>query len=854
MKSSQLNLRQLFALAFAESRGAWRRMLFFILCIAIGVGAVMTVKSFSTLVGEAVQNQAKGLLSADIAIQGSWQQTREEVEYQKKILPAAAEFVFIKELHGMARFKSPTPDAKPGTLIAELKAVPLVGAQYPFYGELKSKPQKPLAALLANDGAVVEPSFLLKTNLQVGDKFSLGKTEVRITAAVLSEPDRISRAFSLGPRVFISRASLDKAKLIQPGSRIRHRTLIRLPPGFDPQKAVTLLQQGDKSISIRTYKDVQSSVSSFVERMGQYLSALGVIALLMGGIGVAMIIRTFMAQKLDTLAILNCLGASSRTLFKVYLLQSMLMGLAGSLVGIGVGFALTFLLPSKVEGLINLKLEPTFYWTPALQSLLLGCAVTLLFCLRPLLSAVKTPPLRLFRRNFEKEKQEPRRQRWISAATLGLGLTALISWQVESIKHGLIFLAALTISAGIFALASWLLLKLLRTLPPPRSIVHRYGVSNLTRPNSQATAIITCLGMGIMLILTVRLVQMDMLTMLNKNTESRPPNYFFVDIQHDQRKIFTAVLDQVAPEAERTLTPLVRSRLHSIDGKLMEGWEYQDKSKEEWFITREFVLTSMADPPGRDNEIIAGKWWDAARRENAEVSLEQDAAKILNAEIGSQLTVNIQGIPTTATVTSIRKVNWRSLRTNFYMIYSPGALQDAPLTYVATVHVPDHKELPLQHAVIAALPNITALSTRNIIDTIESTVTKLITLVDFMSGFAIAAGLLILTGSIASTKFRRLRESAILKILGARRKVVAAILGDEYAALGVIAALVGITLAQGLSWAVMKYMIKSDWHLYPTTAAWAFCLAVLITVTTGIASNLDVVRAKPLKTLRKSEN
>jgi putative ABC transport system permease protein len=853
MTPPQLNLHQLFALLLAETRGAWRRMLFFILCIAIGVGAVMTVKSFSNLVGETIQGQAKGLLAADLAIKGSWAQKQQDLDIQKNILPPETEFLFIKELHGMAKFK--TLKNKSSSLITELKAIPITGPQYPFYGELKNNPGKPLAELLVHDGAVVEPSFLLKTGLKVGDTFTLGKVEVRIKGVVLSEPDRISRAFSIGPRVFVSRVSLDDSGLVQPGSRIKHRTLIRLPSQFDLEKALVLLEQSlsDKSLSIRTYKDMQSSLSSSIERMGQYLGALGVIALLMGGIGVAMIVRTFMAQKLDTLAILNCLGASSRTLFKVYLLQSMLMGLAGSILGVCIGFSLTFLLPPKLDGLISLKLEPVFYWVPALQSLILGCATTLLFCLWPLVRAVRTRPLCLFRRNFEEEERGPQWESWVSALTLGLGLAAMICWQAGSIKRGLIFLSALAISAGVFALASLLLLKLLKTLPPSGSMARRYSLSNLIRPNNQATSIITCLGMGIMLILTVRLVQMDMLAMLNKNTEISPPNYFFIDIQHDQTQTFTRVLDQVAPEAERTLTPLVRSRLHSVDGKLIENWKYKDKNREEWFINREFVLTYMAGPPPKDNEVIEGKWWDEARAKNAEVSLEQDAAKRLNAKIGSELSIDIHGIPVTATVTSIRKVNWRNMRTNFYMIYSPGALEGAPLTYVATVHVPDQKELELQHAIVEALPNITAISTRDIVNTIESTVSKLTTLVDFMSGFAIAAGLFILSGSIASTKYRRLRESAVLKILGARRKVVTSILGIEYVTLGIIAALVGIGLAQGLSWAVMKYMIKSGWHVQPVTLVWAFGFAVLITVTTGILSSLDVIRNKPLKTIRESE-
>ena len=858
MKSVQISFPKLIKLTLAELRGAWKRMTFFILCIAIGVCAVMTIKSFSNMVQETIQGQAKGLLAADIAIKGSWEQGKEDLAYQTKTLPIGTEFLFIKELHGMVQYKTTTIPEKSGSLITELKSIPLSGPQYPFYGELKNNPDRPLQELLKGNSAVVESSFLIKTGLHLNDEFLLGKIKLKITGIVISEPDRISRAFSIGPRLFISRASLDKAGLIQPGSRIKHRTLIKIPDNIDIEKAVMLLERGlpDKTISIRTYKDMQSSLSSSIERMGQYLGALGVIALLMGGIGVAMIVRTFMAQKLDTVAIMSCLGASSRTLLKVYLFQAMLVGMVGSILGIVVGFLLTYLLPSKMEGLINYQLEPAFYFIPAMQSFLLGLATTVLFCIWPLLRAVRTRPLRLFRRNFEEQElsSDKHKDRWVAGLTVSLGLAVMICWQAESLKRGLVFLSALGISIAVFAFASMLLLKVLKVLPKPGSIAIRYGMSNLKRPNSEAASIITCLGMGIMLILTVRLVQMDMLAMLNKNTEINPPNYFFIDIQKDQKETFIQVLDQVAPEADHSITPLVRSRLHSIDEKLRTNWQYKDKQREQWFINREFALTYMEGPPPKDNEIIEGQWWNKERGKNAEVSLEQDAAKRLGANIGSQLTIDIQGIPVSAEVTSIRSVNWRNMRTNFYMIFSPGALSGAPITYVATVNVSNEKELKLQNAVVKALPNVTALSTRDIVNTVESTVSKLTTLVNFMSGFAIAAGLFILSGSIASTKYRRLRESAVLKILGAKRKMVASILGFEYATLGIMAALIGILLAQGLSWAVMKYIIKSSWHLQPGIILSAFCFGVVLTITTGILSSLDVIKNKPLKTIRETES
>lgn len=259
----------------------------------------------------------------------------------------------------------------------------------------------------------------------------------------------------------------------------------------------------------------------------------------------------------------------------------------------------------------------------------------------------------------------------------------------------------------------------------------------------------------------------------------------------------------------------------------------------------------MEDEPPQDNTIIQGRWWSPEEAHLPQVSLEEDAARRLGAALGSQLTMDIQGIPVTAEVTNIRKVDWRNIRVNFYMIYSPGALARAPVTYVGAVYVDPEKEVAVEEAVVNALPNITALSTRAIADKVESVVNNLLTLVDFMSGFAIVSGLFILSGAIASTKFRRMKESAILKTLGAKRSVVASILGYEYATLGAIAAVIGVLLSTGLSWAVMEYLVKSDWHFRIGPLGWALLAGIVLTTVTGILSSLDVLRNKPVHTLRK---
>ena len=853
MIKKKFSLLQLFSLALAESRGAWRRFVFFVVCIAIGVGAMMTVKSFSSLIGTAIQGESKGLLAADLEIKSRWEQNLDDIKFQKAALPPETQFQFIKELHAMALY-SETNGGK-ASLLVELKSIPAQAPFYPMYGSIESSPPHPLENMLADYGAVVDPAFLLRTNLKIGNSFQLGKIRVRINGTITKEPDRITRAFSIGPRVFISHPTLKKADLIQIGSRVKHRTLIRLPKTIPLENALIILEKGltDKSLSLRSYKDMESSINNSIERMGQYLKALGIIALLMGGIGVAMIIRTFMAQKLDTIAILNCLGASPRVVLRIYFLQSLLLGFLGSLIGVVLGYGVQFLLPSKLSELTRLNLEPEFYWTPALHSFALGMITTILFCTLPLLRASKTKPLRLFRRNFEEELSLGTlwERRTFSLFFIFI-ITAIVIWQAGSIKHGIIFILALGISALLLTGFAVLLIKGLQQLPSSVNMLRHYGLTNLHRPNNQTSSIVTCLGMGIMLVLTVRLVQMDMIAMLKENKEINPPNYFFIDIQSDQTETFTKTLDLIAPKAERNLTPLIRSKFYGIDGHLAKNWPYKNKRKEEWFITRNFVTTIMEGGTlPKDNVITQGSWWQKNDASIPQVSIEEDAAERLGAKIGSQLTMDIQGIKITAPVTSIRKVNWRNMRTNFYMIFSTGALEDAPITYVATVNVPASKELELQHAVVNALPNITALSTRDIVNTIEGVVNKLKTLVDFMSAFTILAGLIILSGSVASTKYRRLKETAILKILGTKRNKIAGILGVEYATVGVLASIIGVGLSSGLSWAVMKYLVKAPWHPRLDVMLWTLALSIFLTTFTGIISSVDVLKNKPLKTLRQ---
>ena len=854
----QFSFSRIFAFGFAEFRGSWRQLVFFITCLAIGVGAVTTVKNVSTQIEYTIEKEAKSLLAGDIEVKSSWDMSKIDREFLKKVLPAGSVFHFVKELKSMASYVA-KKKVRSGltSLLIELKALPSRKADYPLYGRLRTEPNGSLPKLLSEGGALVEPSFLVRSGLKIGDFFKIGRATVRLSGKILAEPDRITRSFSIGPRVMISLETLRRSKLVQVGSKVNHRTLIRLPEGVNLKQMVKVLgsKLGDKSADIRTYKTLQSSLNDSIQKMSQYLGCVGFISLLMGGIGVAMIVRTFLGQKLDSIAILNCLGVPSKMVFAIYLSQVLLLGLIGSLLGISMSYVLQDLLLSRLERLLDINVDQTFHYFFIFEGLILGLFMALLFSIWPLIGAVKTRPLRLFRHILGEETTflESGKERWWFGLIFISSMMGILAWQAGSLKRGLVFFGAISISAALLSVFSKGILYLLKKLTRSQSVIHHYGFSNIHRPNSHAISIITTLGMGIMLILTIRFLQLDMISMFENKTENKPPNYFFIDIQQDQEEDFYKALDSNAPEAERVVTPIVRSRFQAIDGRDLGKWKFSSPRDENW-IKREFVLTYTKGKLPLGNEILEGKWWDEDNVQTPQVSLERDAASRLGAQIGSILRMDIQGIQVSAPVTSIRKVDWRNMRTNFYMIFTPSALKEAPASLVAAVYVPLGKEMAVQQSVVNVLPNVTALSTRDIIKTFENLIRKLIMLVDFMSGFAIMSGLLILSGAVASTKYRRMKESAILKTLGAKRSRLIIILGTEYASFGFIASLIGGFLSLILSWVVMKYLVHASWNFHPVHLVEVAVVAIMLTVLTGILSSLDVLTLKPLRTLRQVES
>jgi putative ABC transport system permease protein len=889
------------SMAWRETRAAWRHFLYFFVCIALGVGALVGVSLFSVNVERAVTREARGLMGGDIEIRLSRPMSEKGDAVLRSLADRGIAVLHISELVGMAATTTGNPT--PQTQIIELKAVE---SGYPFYGNLQFEPQRPLMELLSQSacpkfqtsnskpdrshysplatrqgtcyGAIVQQSLLIRLGLSVGDRFKVGEAAFIITGILRKEPDRVAGPFNLGPRAMISREGLTAAELIKPGSRVRERYLVKLPLAMPAQPLLYELRGRltDESARVTSYRDAQPQLKQFLDQLTRYLGLIGLTALFIGGIGVATTIHAFIREKLQTIAILKTVGADSGTVIGTYLLQALLLGTIGSVAGLTLGAGLQHALPPLVISLFGTDLMTQLDFSgafslssilPMLKGIVLGILTTLLFTLWPLLGIREINPARIFRHDVQAvETAQTWRQRlgvfdrvrMLTAFGIAAGLAGLTIWQAGNWRIGLLFIGALAAAVTLLTFAAHLLVRTIKAIPGPRSVAVRHAIGNLHRPGSQAVGVMVSIGIGVMVIVAVSLLEHALVNQVGENRPVNSPSFFFIDIQPDQKEALLHLLRERTHDPSPETTPLVRSRLHAINGQpvaIAEETErpsdkQQDRRKN-WYLTREYVLTFLHDLP-KDNAVIKGEWWKPGQVFTKPlVSIEEDAAKNLGVNLGSIIEFEIQGTIVSAEVSSIRKVEWGNFSTNFYMIFSPGALEGAPFTYVATVHVPPEQEVPLQQAIVAAFPNVTAINIGDVLDGFARILDRLALAIRAIAVFCILAGALVMAAALAATRYRRLYESVVLKALGATRGLIAQAFAVEYALLGAAAGLIGTALASLLAWAVLQFFLEDvAWTLQPDVLAVGFILTVLLSLVVGFLSTFRILGQRPLMVLR----
>ncbi len=842
-----------YRMAWRETRAAWRHFIYFFVCIALGVAALVGVALFGANLDRAIQREARGLMAADVELRTSRPLTPAGEANLKAFEARGVERMQVSELVAMAAAPSALGGThQQGTQLVELKAVE---PGYPFYGKLRSEPEDAAQAVLRPGPgffALVQEALLIRLDLSVGGTIKIGQAELRIAGVVKKEPDRAAGAFSFGPRVLISREGLEATQLIQPGSRVTHRYLLKLPETLSARAVQGELAHTfpDKTVRVTSYQESQPMLRRFLRQMTMYLGLVGLIALMVGGIGVASSVRAFLKEKEETIAVLKAVGAESGLVVRVYLVQTMLLGLLGSLAGAALGAGFQFFLPPLMKQWLPIELKFHLTFLPLASGMAMGLLTTALFALWPLLEVRHVRPNLIFRREVTEEPiGSPGRSVWIAGVLLALALAGLALWHAGSWRAGGLFLGALVLALVLLQGTAWLVVQAARRLPRWRPLAWRQGLANLYRPGSQAKTILVSVGVGVMVILAVHLVERNMLWEIGENIPTDAPSFFFIDIQPDQQEAFARLLKERG-HAETKLTPLIRSRLWSLNGQRIRPEAYEQR-EHGWYFTREYVLTYQKDLP-KDNVVTKGVWWDTGASSGpARVSVEEEAARRLGLDLGASVEFDVQGAKVSGRVSSIRKVDWGNMSTNFYFIFEPGALEGAPMTYVATARVDPHEEVPLQRAVVAAFPNVSAINIRDVLDSVARVMDRISLVIRFMAGLTILSGVIVLAGALAATRFRRIYEAMILKAVGATRGAVARTFAIEYALLGVAAGVIGAGLATLLAWGVLRWILDVKWLFQPQAIVWGIVATIVGTLAVGFLSTFRILGQKPLPVLRR---
>ncbi|MDF0664582.1 MAG: ABC transporter permease [Nitrospira sp.] len=881
-------------MAWRESRATWRHFLYFLVCIAIGVGAVTGVSLFGAQVERAVTKEAHGLLGGDLEIRLSHLISPKGQEVLDSLSDRGVALTHVSELIAMAA-RAGSSGTGQLTQIIELKSVE---PGYPLYGTLRLEPQGNLVDLLARQtgrcphrtcfGVVVQESLLIRMGLAMGDQLRIGQGLFIITGLVRTEPDRMASAFSLGPRVLISREGLAAADLIKMGSRIRERYLLKIPNTMAPELLLYELRErlAADSVRVSTYREAQPQLKQSLEQLTRYLGLIGLTALFVGGLGVATSVHAFVREKLNTIAILKTVGAESPTIIWTYGLQAMILGMIGSMVGLMLGVLLHQGGPWMIAALMASDLLDQLGFAangmelalaPLVKGLALGMLSTLLFTLWPLLTIRDVKPAWIFRREIAPltPTTNPPTAAWWAAwrkldrvkilvsVGIGSGLALLSVWQAGSWKVGLLFVLAFAAAVLLLGGSARGVLMGLKKWPRFGPLVLRQAFGNVVRPGSQAVSITIAIGIAVMVVTTVSLVERSLLTQVADNRPTDAPTFFFIDIQPDQEDGMAALLRQRSSDPNPQLIPLVRSRLSAVKGEPVkfeatseeeerkEKKSQKEERRKKWYLTREYVLTFLQDLP-KDNKVVEGEWWKLGQIFTKPlISIEEDAAKQLGLTIGDTVELDIQGVPITGAISSIRQVEWGNFSTNFYMIVSPGALDGAPHTFVATVHVAPSEELALQQAVVASFPNVTAINMGDVLDSFALVLDRLSLAIRAVALFCVLSGGLVMAAALAATRYRRLYESVILKALGATRGLIVRSFAAEYALLGALGGFLGCALASALSWAVLSLVFDLSWSLEPTVLAMGFTATTILTMLVGFLSTYRLLGQPPLAVLRQ---
>jgi putative ABC transport system permease protein len=767
------------------------------IAVLIAVASVTTVGFFTDRVRLALNRQADQLLGADLVVSGDRQMPAEfGAEARRRALA-------VTHMSGFPSMAA----REDKNVLASIKAVT---TGYPLRGELRVTdklyaPDRRAQGVPAPGTVWVDERLLSNLNAQVGDKISLGNNSLQISALVTMEPDSAIGFINAGPRVMMNQADLAATGLVQTGSRIRYRLQVaggaEAVDGYRAWIAQRLLP-GQRIEGIR---DARPEIRSALERAEKFLNIAALISVVLAAMAVALAARRFLQRHLDACAMLRCLGASEGRIVRLYLLQFVMLGIAASAAGCAIGAAAQHLLAYWLGNMVTVEL-PRASIEPLVQGFGIGLALLLGFALPPLIALARVPTLRVMRRELGAPGAAG-----VGGYVLGFAvIVGMIYWKASDIRIGTFVVGGFVAATLIAGAAAWLLLKLISGLRN-RGVSWRFGIANLRRRPLGTVIQVVALGLGLMALLTLTLIRNDLLQAWQASLPPDAPNRFLVNIQPDQvtqLKTFFAERKMAVP----LLHPMVRGRLTQINGRGVTANDYaDDRAKRQ--IEREFNLSWASSMP-KDNLIIAGRWWDGATASKEQYSMEEGIAQRLSVKLNDTLTFDIAGNTVTATVTSIRKVDWDSFNVNFFMIAPPGLLDGQPVSYVTSFHLPP-RDIELLGALVKQFPNFLVIDVAQVMAQVQKMMEQVARAVQFVFLFTLLSGLIVFYAAVASTQDERLYQATVMRTLGARRGQLVRANLAEFALTGALAGLIGAAGASALGYvlAIKALNVAYTWSV-----------------------------------------
>jgi putative ABC transport system permease protein len=846
--SSRLSIPLRFALR--DLRGGLRGFYVFIACIALGVMAIAGVNSFASGLGDGLAREGRTILGGDLAftlIQ------REAEPAERAFLDRAGRVSAAATMRAMAR----TTDG--GAALVEMKAVDV---PYPLFGTLRLNPPLPLAEALATRdgvfGAAADPLLLARLNLKLGARITIGDATIEIRATIASEPDRLSAGgFGLGPRLLVGQDALRATGLLQPGAQVRWHYRVRLPAGDASdaavQRAITVAtaQVPGAGWEVRSRNNAAPALERNIERFTQYLTLVGLTALLVGGVGVANAIRGHLDRKRDTIATMKSLGAPGGGVFAIYLTQAMTMALIGAIPGLVLGAALPFLIAWGFGSILPLPLAPALHPQDLALALLYGLLTALAFAIWPLGRVHDVSVSALFRDEVAPERRWPR-PIYIALTIAAVALLATLAVKLAYdqriatifvVAAAAVFLSLRLVASGLMALA--------KRMPRPRSTALRLAIANIHRPGALTPSVVMSLGLGLALLITVIEVDGNLRRQFLAALPERAPSFFFLDIQSADAERFDAFIRQHAPGATLERVPMLRGRIVSANG--VRAADIRVPASQNWVLQSDRGIT-YSDIIPLGSRVSEGAWWPPDYAGPPLVSFERRVASALGLTIGDPVEVNVLGRTIEARVANVRTLDWQSLGINFAMVFAPASLRGAPHTFIATLTYPGGStvaaETELLKAAADTFPSVTTVRVREAVDSVGGLITNLVAALRGASALTLLIAVLVLGGALAAGHRHRVYDAVVLKTVGATRGRLLAAYALEYLMLGIATAVFGVAAGTAAAAFVIRQVMNLPFAWLPGPDLAAAGIAVTVTVALGLVGTFHALGQKPAPVLR----